>query len=55
MKEVCKVSENSNYLIIYSTIENALIFNECNEILKISKSLEYLQREYEKNILRKIS
>ena len=47
MKEVCKVSENSNYLINYSTIENALIFNECNKIPIISKALEYLQKEDE--------
>lgn len=31
-----------------STIENALIFNECNKIPKISKALEYLQRTDEK-------
>ena len=55
MKEVCKVSENSNYLINYSTIENALIFNECNKIPKISKALKFLRREDEKNILLKIS
>ena len=48
MKEVCKVSHNSNYLINYSSIENALIFNECNKIPKISKALEYLQREDDK-------
>ena len=31
-----------------STIENALIFNECNKIQKVSKALEYLHREYDK-------
>lgn len=31
-----------------STIENALIFNECNKIPKISKALEYLKRTDEK-------
>ena len=43
MKEVCKVS-----LIInkkkQSTIENALIFNECNKAQKVAKAVEYLER-----------
>ena len=43
MKEVCKVSLNK-VIEKQSTIENALIFNECNKTQKVAKAIEYLQR-----------
>ena len=43
MKEVCKVSLNINKNK-QSTIENALIFNECNKTQKVAKAVEYLER-----------
>ena len=43
MKEVCKVSLNK-VIAKQSTIENALIFNECNKTQKVAKAIEYLQR-----------
>ena len=43
MKEVCKVSLKINKKK-QSTIENALIFNECNKAQKVAKAVEYLER-----------
>ena len=44
MKEVCKVRNNINHKNKQNTIENTLIFNECNRIPKLSKAIEYLQK-----------
>ena len=43
MKEVCKVSLKINKKK-QSTIENALIFNECTKTQKVAKAIEYLER-----------
>ena len=45
MKEVCKVRNNINHKNKQNTIENTLIFNECNRIPKVSKAIEYLQKK----------
>ena len=45
MKEVCKVRNNNQLLKKQNTIENTLIFNECNRISKVSKAIEYLQKK----------
>ena len=43
MKEVCKVRNKLNENK-QKTIENALIFNECTRIPKVTKAIEYLQK-----------
>ena len=43
MKEVCKVRNKLNENK-QKTIENALIFNECARIPKVTKAIEYLQK-----------
>ena len=52
MKEICKVRNKNKYKILYykkqNTIENALIFNECNKIPKVVKAIEYLQKSDKK-------
>ena len=52
MKEICKVRNKNKYKILYyskqNTIENALIFNECNKIPKVVKAIEYLQNSDKK-------
>ena len=50
MKEVCKVSkyENYFYINIQKTIEDSLIFNECNKTQKVCKAIEYLQKSDKK-------
>ena len=44
MKEICKV-RNIIKFSKQNTIENALIFNECNRIPKVVKAIEYLQKK----------
>ena len=53
MKEVCKVSLNINKKK-QSTIENALIFNECTKTQKVAKAIEYLERSDSKYSSEKI-
>ena len=50
MKEVCKVSKYKNYFYndIQKTIEDSLIFNECNKTQKVCKAIEYLQKNDKK-------
>ena len=53
MKEVCKVSLKINKKK-QSTIENALIFNECTKTQKVAKAIEYLERSDSKYSSEKI-
>ena len=53
MKEVCKVSLKINKKK-QSTIENALIFNECTKTQKVGKAIEYLERSDSKYSSEKI-
>ena len=53
MKEVCKVSLKINKKK-WSTIENALIFNECTKTQKVAKAIEYLERSDSKYSSEKI-
>ena len=53
MKEVCKVSLKINKNK-QSTIENALIFNECTKTQKVAKAIEYLERSDSKYSSEKI-
>ena len=53
MKEVCKVSLKINKKK-QSTIENALIFNECTKTQKVAKAIEYLERSNSKYSSEKI-
>ena len=47
MKEVCKVSNKiiCNY---QNSIEEVLIYNDCNKITKVNKAVEYLQKSDKK-------
>ena len=53
MKKVFKVSLNINKKK-QSTIENALIFNECTKTQKVAKAIEYLERSDSKYSSEKI-
>ena len=47
MKEVCKVS-NKKFYYFQNSIEEVLIFNDCNKIAKVNKAVEYLQKSDKK-------